>query len=91
MATMMKLPIWAVRLVVFLFLFVFAAQNTAPVEVHLLLGRAWNVPLVIVLLSSFVVGAVLGALSLSGVLYRQRREIARLRQPVKVTHPPAEF
>jgi len=72
--------IWAVRLVLFSFLVVFSLQNTAPVNLHFLLGQAWQAPLVILLLAFFAGGAVLGALSLLGVIYRQRREIARLKR-----------
>lgn len=87
---------WAIRLVIFAFLVVFAAQNTDPVSLHLLPGQAWQAPLVIALLAFFVGGVILGALSLLGVIFRQRREISRLkraanRAPVvaKAAEPPA--
>jgi uncharacterized integral membrane protein len=70
---------WAVRLIIFSLLVVFALQNTDPVNLHLLPGQIWQAPLVIVLLVFFSGGAVLGALSLLGVIYRQRREISRLK------------
>ncbi|MCL2346042.1 MAG: LapA family protein, partial [Desulfobulbus sp.] len=73
---------WVIRLIIFFFLVVFAVQNTAPVTLNLILDQVWQAPLVIVLLTFFAAGAVLGALSLVGVLYRQRREISRLRQQV---------
>jgi lipopolysaccharide assembly protein A len=71
---------WAVRLIIFSLLVVFALQNTDPVNLHLLPGQIWQAPLVIVLLVFFSGGAVLGALSLFGVIYRQRREISRLKR-----------
>jgi lipopolysaccharide assembly protein A len=77
---------WAIRLIIFSFLVVFSVQNTDPVSLHLLPGQFWQAPLVIVLLAFFAAGAVLGALSLLGVIYRQRREIARLKRAAKV--PP---
>jgi uncharacterized integral membrane protein len=87
---------WAVRLVIFAFLVVFAVQNTDPVSLNFLLGQTWQAPLVIVLLAFFVGGAILGVLSLLGVIYRQRREISRLKreagkQPttLSVEPPPA--
>jgi len=85
---------WAVRLIIFSFLVGFALQNTDPVNLHFLLGQAWQAPLVIVLLAFFAGGAVLGALSLLGVIYRQRREISRLKRSVaalpaaQVIEPP---
>jgi len=71
---------WAVRLIIFFFLVVFAIRNTDPITLNLIFDRIEEVPLVIVLLTFFAAGAVLGALSLLGALYRQRREISRLRQ-----------
>jgi uncharacterized integral membrane protein len=71
---------WAIRLVIFSFLVVFAVQNTSPVTLNFVLDHVWQAPLVIVLLAFFAAGAVLGVLSVVGVIYRQRRELARLRQ-----------
>jgi len=71
---------WAVRLVIFSFLLVFAIQNTDPVSLRLLPDQVWQAPLVIVLLAFFAAGAIIGALSLLGVIYRQRREISRLKK-----------
>ena len=73
---------WAIRLIIFSFLVVFAVQNTDLVVLNFVLGQAWQAPLVIVLLAFFVGGAMLGVLSLLGVIYRQRREIARLKRAV---------
>ncbi|MFZ2267586.1 MAG: lipopolysaccharide assembly protein LapA domain-containing protein [Azonexus sp.] len=87
---------WAVRLIIFSILVVFALQNTDPVNLHLLPGQIWQAPLVIVLLAFFSGGALLGALSLFGVIYRQRREISRLKRgaelpkmPEPLAEPPA--
>ena len=71
---------WAIRLIIFIFLVVFAAQNTDPVSLRLLPGQIWQAPLVLALLAFFVGGVVIGALSLLGVLFRQRREISRLKK-----------
>ena len=71
---------WAIRLVIFSFLVVFAVRNTDPVTLNFVLDHVWQAPLVIVLLAFFAAGAVLGVLSVVGVIYRQRREISHLRQ-----------
>jgi len=78
----MKIITWALRLAIFLFLFVFAVQNTEPVTLRFLLGAAWQAPLVILLLAFFAAGALLGILSLLGLVYRQRREISRLKREI---------
>lgn len=71
---------WAIRLTIFVFLVVFATQNTDPVVLNLLPGVVWQPPLVIALLVFFVGGVLLGGLSLLAVLFRQRREIALLKR-----------
>jgi len=80
---------WAIRLIIFSFLVVFAVQNTEPVNLHFLLDQVWQAPLVIVLLAFFSCGAVLGVLSVVGVIYRQRREIARLKRATHKVQPVA--
>lgn len=71
---------WALRAIIFVFLVVFATQNTDPASLRLLPGFVWQTPLVIALLAFFIGGVILGALSLLGVIFRQRREIARLKR-----------
>ncbi|MBK7901067.1 MAG: LapA family protein [Azonexus sp.] len=75
----MKALAWGLRAAILLLLLAFAVTNTEPVVVHFVLGQVWQAPLVVVLLSFFAAGGLLGALSLVGVLYRQRREIRRLK------------
>lgn len=85
----MKILAWAVRLVIFLFLFAFAVQNTDSVSLHFLLGQVWQAPLVIVLLVFFAGGALVGALSQLGLIFGQRREIARLKSELNRPAAPA--
>lgn len=89
----MTILTWAIRLVIFGFLLVFALQNTDPVSLRLLPGYLWQAPLVIVLLLFFIGGVFVGVLSLLPTLYRQRREASRLKrvareQPPVVPEPP---
>lgn len=77
----MKILTWVVRFLFFFCFFVFAVQNTDLVVIRLLPGHDWHLPQVILLLLFFAVGAVLGASSLLGLIFRQRREISRLKQP----------
>ena len=82
---------WATRLLIFSLLVVFALQNTDPVFLNFLPGQVWQAPLVIILLVFFAGGALLGVLSVLGVIFRQRREISRLKraadQPAPVVLP----
>jgi len=79
---------WAIRLIIFVVLLVFAVQNTDPVSLRFFTGQVWEAPLVLVLLGFFVGGVVLGALSLLGVIFRQRREISRLKRSASAHKPP---
>jgi uncharacterized integral membrane protein len=68
------------KLAVFLALLGFAIKNTDPVTVRYYLGYEWQAPLVAVLFVFFGAGAVLGVLAVSGILFRQRRRLARLER-----------
>lgn len=86
----MNILAWAVRLVIFGILLMFALQNTAQVSLRFLADRTWQAPLVIVLLVVFAGGFVTGALAVSGVVIRQRREISRLRKAANHSPEGAE-
>ena len=80
---------WAIRLIIFSFLLVFAIRNTQPITLQFILDYVWEAPLVIVLLAFFAGGAILGVLSVVGVLFRQRREIPRLKRAAAKLQLPA--
>lgn len=84
----MKILTWAVRLLIFLLLFAFAVQNTEPVSLHFVFGQGWQAPLVMVLLAFFAAGALLGILSIIGIVFRQRRVIASLRREIGKPQSP---
>jgi uncharacterized integral membrane protein len=79
----MRALLWACRAFIFLFLLVFAFKNTESVEVSLFFGVSWQAPLIIVVLAFFAGGVVFGLLGLLGTVFRQRREIGRLRREAK--------
>lgn len=73
----MDLIIWLFRLAFFLFVLWFALQNTALVPLHLSSSES-EVPLVVVILACFVVGALAGMAALVPYLLRQRKRISVL-------------
>ena len=83
----MRLVTWTIRLALFLLLLVFAAWNTEPVTLRYWFDRAWQAPLVMVLLAFFAAGVLFGIAALLGTTVRQRREIGRLRREART---PAE-
>lgn len=76
----MKALIWLLRGAVFVALFGLAVKNSGPVELRFYLDSQWQAPLSLVLLVTFVVGAMVGLTAVLGVLARQKREIAELRR-----------
>jgi uncharacterized integral membrane protein len=75
------------KLAIFLALLGFAVKNTDPVTVRYYLGYEWQAPLVAVLFAFFGAGTVLGVLAVSGVLFRQRRRLARLERSAPAGEP----
>jgi uncharacterized integral membrane protein len=83
-ACVMRYLVWVLRLLVFIAVLIFAVKNTDPVKVNFYADYAvQNVPLIVVMLVTFVVGAVFGLLLTVPVSMRRRREVARLRREVE--------
>lgn len=76
----MRFVLWIPGLLIFFMLLGFAAKNSEPVTVNFFLGFYWYVPLVLVMFTFFVGGVVLGITGVLSTLFRQRREIGRLRR-----------
>ncbi|MCC2595251.1 LapA family protein [Pusillimonas sp. MFBS29] len=77
----MRYLVWILRLVVFVVVLMFALKNTGPVDIrffaeHVITG----VPLIVVMLVVFVLGAIFGLLLAAPAIMRKRREAARLRR-----------
>jgi len=77
----MRYLVWALRLIVFIAVLMFALKNTDPVAVTFY--GTWvvqSVPLIVVMLSTFVLGALFGLLLTVPGSLRRRREVARLKK-----------
>ena len=86
----MRVVSWIFRAILFLAALGFALSNTAVTELRFFgVDYVWRAPLVIFLLAFFGAGAALGLLAVVPTLYRQRREIGRLRREVRATARPA--
>jgi len=75
----MRYVLWMVRILVFVVVVSFALKNVDSVTVRYYLGAEWQAPLIFVLLVAFCAGAAFGVVACLGQLFRQRREIARLK------------
>jgi uncharacterized integral membrane protein len=81
----MRVVSWFFRIVLFLIALGFAVTNTEITELHFFGAPvSWRAPLVLFLLAFFAAGTVLGLLAVVPTLYRQRREIGRLRKEIRL-------
>ncbi len=77
----MRYLVWALRLLVFVAVLMFALKNTDPVEVKFYADYVvQGVPLIVVMLVVFVAGAIFGLLLTVPAAMRRRREAIRLRR-----------
>ncbi len=83
----MRVLSWTLRIILFLALFLFALKNTDAVSLRLYFDQVWQAPLVLVLLVFFTAGAATGVLATLSTVFRQRREIARLKREL-LSPPP---
>ncbi|AZY48768.1 LapA family protein [Bordetella avium] len=80
----MRYLVWALRLLVFIAVLMFALKNTEPVAVKFYADHVLqDVPLIVVMLATFVLGAVFGLLLTVPASMRRRREAQRLRREVE--------
>lgn len=70
-------------LAVFILGFAFAWLNTSTIEINYLAGRT-EIQISFALFIALVVGWVLGIVSSAALLFRQRREISRLKREIKL-------
>lgn len=69
-----------VGFILFLLALGFAYKNTDPVSLKYYLGYEWHAPLVMVLFAFFLAGAAVGILASLSFIFRQRRELMRLKR-----------
>jgi putative membrane protein len=79
----MRILAWTLRIILFLALFLFALKNTGTVALHLYFDQVWQAPLILVLLVFFAAGTAMGVLATLATVFRQRRELARLRRELR--------
>ena len=84
----MKYITWALRVFLFLVLFLFALKNYEVVPLKFYFDLEWRAPLVLLLLIFFAAGMSLGVLACLPRLFRQRRELAAIAAGKKRVGPP---
>jgi lipopolysaccharide assembly protein A len=76
----MKYLAWLLKAAIFFTLFAFALNNQHEVTVNLFFGASWRAPLVLVVLASFAVGLLVGALGMVPRWWKHRSEALRARR-----------
>jgi uncharacterized integral membrane protein len=77
----MRYFMWALRLVVFFVILMFALKNTDPVAINFYGAYILHdVPLIVVMLTTFVIGVMFGLLLILPRMMYRRREAMRLRR-----------
>jgi putative membrane protein len=83
---------WLLQLVlkaaIFFTLFAFALNNQHDAVVHFFFGTTWNAPLVLVLLTAFVMGVAVGVLGMVPRWWKHRR-LAKLARTANTDTSPA--
>ncbi len=73
----MKYLLWLLKAAIFFTLFAFALNNQQSATVHFFFGTRWTAPLVLVVLSAFACGVVVGALGMVPRWWRHRTAARR--------------
>jgi putative membrane protein len=73
MKRLLRLLQWLLKAAVFFTLFAFALNNQQETRVHFFFGTSWQAPTVLVVLSAFALGVVVGVLGMVPRWWRHRQ------------------
>jgi lipopolysaccharide assembly protein A len=85
-----KYLMWLLKAAIFFTLFAFALNNQQTVSVNFFFGTVWHAPLVLVVLTAFACGLVLGVFLMMPRWWKNRA-VAKRRSPLAapVTEQPS--
>jgi uncharacterized integral membrane protein len=63
---------WVLKVAIFFTLFAFALNNQQDTSVHFFFGKQWQAPQVLVVLSAFSIGVVVGVLGMLPHWFKRR-------------------
>ncbi len=78
---------WALKAAIFFTLFAFALNNKHDATVHFFFGQQWTAPLVLVVLSAFALGLVVGVLGMVPRWWQHRRAATLARKAAVAPAP----
>lgn len=85
----MRILLWILRVALFLLLLAFAIKNDQLVRLQMFFDSAWDVPLVVVIFVSFVLGVLIGAGALLNTIIGLRRDLAAAKEQQSSVASPA--
>ena len=71
MTPIIRLLKWILKAAVFFALFAFALNNQQDATVHLLFGHQWRGPMMLIVLTAFLVGVVVGVVGMLPAWWRR--------------------
>jgi putative membrane protein len=74
---------WILKAAIFFTLFAFALNNQQDAVLHFFFGTQWRAPMVLVVLTAFAAGLIVGALGMVPRWWKHRAEASRARQSVR--------
>ncbi len=90
MKRLLRLLQWLLKAAVFFTLFAFALNNQQETRVHFFFGTYWAAPTVLVVLSAFTLGVVVGVLGMVPRWWRQRQAAKNKVMPTPEVSPTPE-
>ena len=84
----MKYLLWLLKAAIFFTLFAFALNNQPDATVHFFFGTQWRAPLVLVVLTAFSAGLVVGVLGMVPRWWKHRRAARRADSSTKLSPAP---
>ena len=84
MKRLLRLLQWLLKAAVFFTLFAFALNNQQETRVNFFFGTHWSAPTVLVVLSAFTLGVVVGVLGMVPRWWRERQAVKQ-KQSAPVT------
>jgi len=87
----MKYLLWLLKAAIFFTLFAFALNNQQDATVHFFFGTRWTAPAVLIVLSAFALGVIVGVLGMVPRWWRHRSAArqAQAAAPEPQTAPAA--
>ncbi|MFN7856017.1 MAG: lipopolysaccharide assembly LapA domain-containing protein [Acidovorax sp.] len=85
----MRYVLWLIKAAIFFTLFAFALNNQQDATVHFFFGTQWRAPLVLVVLTAFAAGLIVGVLGMVPRWWRHRAAARRAQAASPAAAAPA--